>query len=343
TLFVALWMSIFGNNAISLILDSGLTELGEQVTNNVSVALFVFLEQLPFSTLTQSIAVCLIVIFFVTSADSGSLVINILSCNGSESPPNWMRIFWTATIGVVAFVLLYAGGLSALQTMTIVSALPVSIILLFAVYGLFRVLIVDYHKQEAFAFTAYLPQGDAPNWRSRLQNMASFPDEDTARSYLDNTVVDALMMVVDEVESFADNHDLKASVERGNEFARIIITNGSDYDFCYSIHLTERPIPVSGQQKRKTTYYRAEVHLAEGGKDYSIMGWSQDSVICDVLNQYQKHMHFLHNISEVSGGSTQSSQTQKQRNHHTPGMSVEQVSEDIKSNVLGRDKIVVNT
>ncbi len=298
TAFVALWMSIFGNNAISLILDSGITSLGEQVSNNVSVALFVFLEQLPFSGLTQVIAICLIVIFFVTSADSGSLVINILSCNGSDTPPNWMRIFWTGTIGVVAFVLLYAGGLGALQTMTIVSALPISVILIFAVYGLFKVLVVDHHKQEAFAFTAYLPQGVTANWRSRLRNLATFPREAEARDYLNDTVVNALVAVADEIEDFSAHRGLKAKVERGDEFAQITITNGSDYDFCYAVHLTERKMPVSANNPEQKHYYRAEVHLAEGGKDYSIMGWDRDSVISDVLGQYQKHMHFLHNINE---------------------------------------------
>jgi len=300
--FVALWMTVFGNSAISLILDSGVSFLADQVSNNVSVALFVFLEQLPFSSLTQVIAICLIVIFFITSMDSGSLVINILSCNGSDTPPNWMRIFWTSTIGVVAFVLLYAGGLKALQTMTLVAALPISFVLLFAVYGLFRVLIVDHHKQEAFAFTAYLPQGMTSSWRSRLRNLANFPDESAARKYLSGTVVNALMDVAGEIEGSAEHLGLKASVESGENHASLTISNGSEYDFCYSVHLTQRPMPVSEMMSRQSSYYRAEVHLAEGGKDYSIMGWDSVSVINDVLSQYQKHMHFLHNIGGAAIG-----------------------------------------
>lgn len=297
TAFVALWMSIFGNNAISMILDDGITSLGEQVSNNVSVALFVFLEQLPFSTLTQVIAICLIVIFFVTSADSGSLVINILSCNGSDNPPNWMRIFWTGTIGIVAFVLLYAGGLGALQTMTIVSALPISLILIFAVYGLFKVLIVDHHKQEAFAFTAYLPQFSSSSWRSRLRNLATFPCETEASDYLNNTVLNAFNTVADEIEVLSSNPKLQASITRSSKSIQITISNCSDYDFRYAVYLTERKMPMATQQSQ-LVYYRAEVHLTEGGKGYDIMGWDQETVISDVLGQYQKHLHFLHNIHE---------------------------------------------
>lgn len=333
TLFVALWMTVFGNSAISLILDNGLTEIGEQVSNNVSVALFVFLEQLPYSIFTQIVAVCLIVIFFVTSADSGSLVINILSYNGSENPPTWLRVFWTSTIGVIAFVLLYAGGLGALQTMIIVSALPVSIILLFAIYGLFKVLIVDYHKQKAFSFTAYQPQVNANNWRSQLQNISCHFNKEEAHAYLNKDVIAALQMVAEEAESFADTHKLKVSIERGDEFARLIITNGSDYDFCYAVHLAERPMPVS-MQHNEDTYYRAEVHLAEGGKDYCIMGWSQDSLICDVLSQYQKHMHFLHNVSQMNDGSSQPGLRKKQRDHYTPGLLPESASADERRNNL---------
>ncbi|WP_156821539.1 BCCT family transporter [Halomonas smyrnensis] len=302
--FVALWMSIFGNNAISLILNSGMTEIGEQVSNNVPVALFVFLEQLPFSQITPFIALFLIVVFFVTSADSGSLVMNILSCNGTDNPPTWMRVFWTFTVGLVAFVLLYAGGLNALQTMTIVSALPVSIILMFAIYGLFKVLFVDQLKQAVKQLPAPSPLVQMSDWRTRLRSIGHFPTEHEARCHLNEHVVDALSSVAEEIESSLKGHSVRTEVVHEEDYAELIIQNGGDYDFLYSVHLVERAIPVnvnSGDSGR-ASYFSNEVHLMEGGQDYDVMGLGEESLINDILNQYDKHVRFLRNIGEAFVG-----------------------------------------
>ena len=78
----------------------------------------------------------LVIVFFVTSADSGALVVNMLSSHGRDDTPLWQRIFWCFLIGVVAIALLLAGGLGSLQTAVIASALPFSAILLIAMYGL---------------------------------------------------------------------------------------------------------------------------------------------------------------------------------------------------------------
>lgn len=298
TAFVALWMSIFGNNAISLILDSGMTEIGEQVSDNVPVALFIFLEQLPFNQITPFIALFLIVVFFVTSADSGSLVMNILSCNGSDNPPTWMRIFWTSTVGLVAFVLLYAGGLKALQTMTIVSALPVSIILMFAIYGLFKVLFVDQLKQAVKQLPVPNPLVQMSDWRTRLRSITHFPTEHEARRHLNDNVVNALASVAEEVEKSLKGQSIQTEVIHEEDYAELIIRNGSNYDFLYSVHLAERTIPVNDGESDRTSYFFTEVHLMEGGQDYDVMGWGKESLINDVLNQYDKHIRFLRNIDE---------------------------------------------
>ena len=80
----------------------------------------------------------LVVTFFVTSSDSGSLVIDIITSGGNQNPPVWQRIFWAVTEGVVAAVLLVAGGLTALQTAAISSALPFAFIMLLICYGLHK-------------------------------------------------------------------------------------------------------------------------------------------------------------------------------------------------------------
>ncbi|GAL15465.1 high-affinity choline uptake protein BetT [Vibrio astriarenae] len=211
--FVALWMSVFGNSAISMILDDGLTIVADQVANNTSIALFIFLQQLPFSGISQIVALFLILVFFVTSADSGALVMNLLCTNGSKNPPNWMRVFWTAAIGSISFVLLYAGGLSSLQTMTIVSALPISIVLMVAIYGLFKVLVVDLRRIDSRSFTDCMPQTASNDWREKVNYLFRYKSRHEVSVYLSNTVSRALEEVAEQINEVNRNSDISADIE----------------------------------------------------------------------------------------------------------------------------------
>lgn len=87
--------------------------------------------------------------FFVTSSDSGSLVIDALAFGGAMQTPAWQRVFWAVLEGAVASVLLLAGGLSTLQTMTIASALPFAIIMLIAPVGMWRALVIEGHRETS--------------------------------------------------------------------------------------------------------------------------------------------------------------------------------------------------
>lgn len=141
--FTFLWLSIFGNSALFLELSETGGEITSAVLSDMPTALYVFLEHLPFAPVICLLATLLIVTFFVTSSDSGSLVIDIITSGGNENPPVWQRIFWAISEGVVASVLLLAGGLGALQTAAISSALPFSIVMIFICVGLYRALQVE--------------------------------------------------------------------------------------------------------------------------------------------------------------------------------------------------------
>src|SRR5699024_10627602 len=138
--FTFLWMTVFGNTSINMIMHEGLTSLADTVQADSSLALFAFLEQFPFSFVLSFVAVCMVILFFVTSADSGSLVLDMLASGGRTDTPLWQRVFWASSTGVVAITLLISGGLPALQTASIASALPFSLILLTSIWGLFKAL-----------------------------------------------------------------------------------------------------------------------------------------------------------------------------------------------------------
>ena len=150
TLLTFLWLSIFGDAAMyfELFEDGGIAAAAKE---NLTTSLFVFLDTLPGASLTGGIvttlatlsgvlATLIIITFFVTSSDSGSLVIDMITAGGKAEPPVAQRVFWAVTEGVVAAALLVAGGLSALQTAAIATGLPFAILLLLLIWSLHKAL-----------------------------------------------------------------------------------------------------------------------------------------------------------------------------------------------------------
>ena len=148
TLLTFAWLSVFGDSAMFIELFGG-GGMAEAVSNNIPRSLFFFLERLPAAagytafplwlvTLISLLATLVIITFFVTSSDSGSLVIDMITAGGNPNPPVAQRIFWAVTEGGVAAALLVAGGLSALQTAAIAAGLPFTILLLLMMFSLYR-------------------------------------------------------------------------------------------------------------------------------------------------------------------------------------------------------------
>ncbi|MDZ7734787.1 MAG: BCCT family transporter [Gammaproteobacteria bacterium] len=138
TLATFVWVAILGGTAIDLELNTG--GITGAVSQSVEQALYVTLDKLPWAALTSIVSTIVIITYFVTSADSGGLVIDMLCAGGDPNPPKIQRVFWSVLIGVVASVLLLAGGLKALQTASITSALPFSVIILLMVWSLIKAL-----------------------------------------------------------------------------------------------------------------------------------------------------------------------------------------------------------
>ncbi|MFW5754020.1 MAG: BCCT family transporter [Marinilabiliaceae bacterium] len=137
TLITFLWLSAFGGSAMFLELNS-LADIATAVQENVATSLYILLEEYPLASLTSLVGVLLVTSFFVTSSDSGSLVVDSLTAGGKLDAPVPQRIFWALTEGAVAAVLLIGGGLSALQTAAIITGLPFAIILIILMFSLLR-------------------------------------------------------------------------------------------------------------------------------------------------------------------------------------------------------------
>lgn len=141
TIVSAVWFSILGGSALyrEIFGAGGLVNEDGSVTSEN--ALFALIGDLPAGAFLSGVAILLITIFFVTSSDSGSLVVDMLASGGDPNPPTWSRVLWSAIEGLVAIGLLLAGGLGALQTGAILTAVPFSVIMLamcFAMYKEFK-------------------------------------------------------------------------------------------------------------------------------------------------------------------------------------------------------------
>ncbi|MDG1443056.1 MAG: BCCT family transporter [Pseudomonadales bacterium] len=297
TLFTLFWMTVFGNSGIDLILNQGVASLGAAVQADSSVALFKFFENFPMSEVLSFIAVIMVMVFFVTSADSGALVVNMLCAYGEDDTPAVQRSIWTVFIGLIAIVLLLAGGLSSLQTAAIASALPFSMALLFAMWGFWKALSQDVKKRDALMMQSN--QSFDVSWQDRLGNLLQYPTVRGVEDFQNVVVLPALKSFAEELKQQGLSADV--STVDSNSEARLEVKHGDEVDFIYSVISGEIVLPNeallgdgSDVSYEAQTYYRAEVHLREGGQDYDVMGWTRDQLIEDVLSQYERHLHFLH-------------------------------------------------
>ncbi len=131
TLLCLIWFSAFGGTAIHQFLTEGYTDVTERVeTYNYELALFKMFEGLPWATLLSCVGMTLTIIFFVTSSDSGSLIIDIIAAGGKIDAPVPQRVFWCTAEGLVAIALLLGGGLKSLQAASLATGFPFAIVLL---------------------------------------------------------------------------------------------------------------------------------------------------------------------------------------------------------------------
>jgi choline/glycine/proline betaine transport protein len=300
TVFTLIWMTIFGNSAIDMVLNKGNQALGELASSNTPVALFLFLEQFPWSTLLSMMAVLMIVVFFVTSCDSGAMVVDMLCSNGNNNTPLWQRIYWTGSVGIIAAVLLLADGLGALQTMTIASALPFAIVLCFALFGLVKALRVEGYKRDSLLYVPSPVQiANNHGWRERLKSIVDFPSKRRVVQYIEEVGVSAFNSVKEELEKA----DIQAEMTQLENGITLTVAQEEALPFSYSIKPKRHLQPEfayddddDADSETENVYYRAEVHLGEGGQDYCVMGWSKEALINDVVDQYHKHLYFLHSM-----------------------------------------------
>lgn len=292
TVMTFAWMTVFGNTAMKLDMTTARGAISQAVAENVPVALFQFLEFLPLSTLTSTIAVLLVAIFFVTSADSGSLVVDTIASGGAEDRPVWQTIYWCGVEGATAALLLLAGGLVALQTMTLIAALPFTLIMIVLLFGLYRGMQADMARVRTQGYVAARPSADVP-WRRRLGLILQEPTIEDVKAFIASVVEPALKEIAEEMTGRGKEATLAWEPDSGG--VGLTVSAEGVRNFYYGVRPIREYTPafsaaeLMGRDGERPHVWLAKTFFSDGSRGYDIRGLTHQQIIEDALNQYEQY------------------------------------------------------
>lgn len=268
-----------------------------KLANNADVLLFAFFEQFPFSTALCVLALLMIVIFFVTSADSGILVMNSIASSNKPHAPQWQKIFWGALLAIISMLLLSAGGISSLQTMTLLTALPFGLIMFVLCFCLFKALRAD----ELYR-SAKIPYGsrswDGRHWKERLQLILTFSQKQDIVRFFAEKVRPAF----EDLQKELAQNGVDAQIIEGRQGKLSIeldIPYEQMWNFRYGVAAEKRiisdylieddntPDVETGVQYVPVTYY------SDGRTGNDIQYLTREEIIADVLREYERYLSII--------------------------------------------------
>ncbi|MGY4674206.1 BCCT family transporter [Ursidibacter arcticus] len=304
TLFSVLWFTVFGNSAIWIENHIGNGRL-QAIISSPEKLLFQFLEFLPLPTITGFIALIIIALFFITSADSGIYVLNnIASRDKSMQTPRWQTILWGIVISSIAIVLMYSGGLSSLQTMTLIVALPFAMLICLMCVSLLKGIIADKkYFDTKVTPTSIFWRGD--KWRERLNQMLVQTQEKDILKFLKQTALPAMRELRQELTSVHNlNVELIENLQDEEPSVEFIIKKESMRDFMYGIKSVsyETSEQLINDQKlphiQYSKTYQPLTYFFDGRDGYDVQYMTRDELITDILKQYERYLSLLENIGQ---------------------------------------------
>ena len=316
-LFTLSFLSIFGNAALSIV-RGGNAEFGDTAMNVPEQGFYALLAQYPGVTFSAGLATFVGLLFYVTSADSGALVMGNFTSHlatPTTDASRWLRIFWAAATGLLTLAMLLVGGIGALTSATIIMGLPFSFVMFLIMWGLYRALRVEQFREEAVRTslpsslserTAIEARGVSRTWRQRLARVMSYPDRDEAARFVDDAVRPAISEVAHELRAQGAEVTVSEGIvdDIGLPHLTLEVPMGDEEEFHYRIWPCNARMPSFASRSAAVgdTYIRYEVYLTEGSQGYDVMGYSQDQLIGDILDQYERHLEFLRLHRETVSG-----------------------------------------
>lgn len=317
-LFVLMWVSVFGNSALDLVIN-GDSEFGQTALDYPERAFYLLLEQYPAPMMVAAVASLIGLLLYITSADSAALVMSNFTSKITDTQQDgkkWTRIFWAVVVGVLTISMLYVGGIPTLQSATIVMGLPFAFVIYLVMYGLFKSLRLELLQQDSTrralhgAMSGRAVDGQQGDWQKRLARSMSFPGKKPVTRYLDRVVQPALEQVAGAIKERGGEVALhREPVEEvGIDQIDLQVGFGEEMSFRYQVYPVEHLTPsfaglVHLDSDADIYYYRLEVFTLTGSLGYDIYGYTQEQLISDVLDLYERHLEFLHMQSDLPGTS----------------------------------------
>ncbi|WP_168414922.1 choline transporter [Acinetobacter indicus] len=310
-LFTLTWLSIFGNSALHSVIFDGNTQLATTVLANPAHGFYDLLAQYPWFPFLAGVATITGLLFYVTSADSGALVLGNFTTkfsNIEHDSPRWLSVFWALAIGLLTLAMLMANGVTALQNTTIIMGLPFSFVIFFVMAGLYKSLRLEDFRQASTSMNAAPVVGnvDIFNWKKRLSRVMLHANLSQTQQMLEEVCKPAMQAVATEFINKGIQVDLaEKALDDEPELSHMDLTIQLDEEenFVYQIWPIRYDTPnFSSRGKRtKKYYYRLETYLFEGSQGNDLVGYSKEQVINDILDKYERHLMFLH-INRISPG-----------------------------------------
>lgn len=296
-------VSLFGNSALHHVL-LGNTTFAELAIENPEQGWYALLAMFPGPTFLIGLATLSGLLFYITSANSGAMVMSNFSASipePSHDGPKWLRIFWAVLTAVLTVAMLLAGGVTTMEYATLIFALPVTIIAYLVMASFYKVLRMERAEREGQVLRrrSVAPiGGQVPerSWKQRLERLRAFPSLRQVTQYLDRTVRPALDDVAAEFRTQGYEVEQGAMDNAyGVQEPLLRLSMGTFRAFHYQVAIVEAPVPMFGSRMTRETdiYYRLEVFTQTGSGGYDLMGLTKQQIIDDVLERYEAHLAFL--------------------------------------------------
>ena len=324
--YILMWVAIFGNHALDLVIR-GNGEFRDLTLDQPEQGLYWMLEHLPGQKILIALALFIGILFYVTSADSGALVMANLSSrirSARQDAAAWLRIFWAALTGILTIAMLVAGGIPILQQATIVMALPFSGVLILIMYTLWRSLSTEdtYNqalsradRNRALGFNGSAAGLEQTPWRERLTHTLNSVSPDEAGNAMERRIVPALEAVATELrkenvsaEVFVEGPEAQDPDDERTFLGRasLVVSSHPATDsgeeqsssidsFRYVVRMVVTPVPAYGfaVHEADDLTVRLEVRPHSGGQGYDVVDWNSDQVAHDVLDHYERWLEYV--------------------------------------------------
>ena len=315
--FILLWISIFGNGALAFFRGGDETFLNEAISLPES-GFFTLLDQYPGATFSIGLAVVTGLLFYVTSADSGSLVMANLTSKPSAADSDgapWLRIFWAIVTGALTLAMLFIDGVYTLQAATVMIGLPFSVVVYLMMISLFKVLrterqSIDSKKATMPAVLSSMRDTGRPSatWRQRLARRMSWATAAQARDFINNVATPA----VEEVAEELSKHGADVTCSRGMHpdypipYVDLVVHFPDQDEFKYQPYPVAYNVPnyATNIAAVEEVFFKVEIFTLTGSQGQDIMGYTKDQVISDILDAYDAHMMYMSMIGDKGSPSS---------------------------------------